>query len=58
MSILELPVGSQEALKGSMCHVPIDISPTVNKSPCNLEDTDTVSIKNKVEEVIQKCILF
>ena len=57
MSILELTVGRQQALKGSICHVPVDISPTVNKLPCNLEDTDSVH-KNKVEKVIQKCSLF
>ena len=30
MTIIELPIGGQQALKGSICHVPVDMSPTVN----------------------------
>ena len=31
--------------------MPIDISPTVNSLPCNLEDTETVSVKIKQKKI-------
>ena len=51
MTIIELPVGGQQALKGSICHVSVDISPTVNNLPHNLEDTETVSVKIKWKKI-------
>ena len=51
MTIIELPVGGQQALKGSICHVPVDISPTVNSLPRNVEDTETVSVKIKRKKI-------
>ena len=51
MTIIELPVGGQQALKGSICHILVDISPTVNSLPHNLEDTETVSVKIKQKKI-------
>ena len=51
MTIIELPVGGQQALKGGICHVPVDISPTVNNLPCNQEDTETVLVKIKWKKI-------
>ena len=56
MTIIELPVGGQQALKGSICHVPVDISPTVNSLPRNLEDTETVSVKIKRKKIYKGAV--
>ena len=56
MTIMELPVGGQQALKGSICHVPVDISPTVNSLPHNLEDTETVSEKIKWKKIYKGAV--
>ena len=56
MTIIELPVGGQQALKGSICHVPVDISPTVNSLPRNLEDIETVSVKIKQKKIYKGAV--
>ena len=56
MTIIELPVGGQQALKGSICHVPVDILPTVNSLPCNLEDTKRVSVKIKWKKIYKGAV--
>ena len=56
MTIIELPVGGQQALKGSICHVPVDISPTVNSLPHNLEDTERVSVKIKQKKIYKGAV--
>ena len=47
MTIRELLMDGQKSLKGNMCHIPVDISPTINTLPHTLEDTQTVSVKLK-----------
>ena len=56
MTIIELPVGGQQALKGSIYHVPVDISPTVNSLPHNLEDTERVSVKIKQKKIYKGAV--
>ena len=51
--LIELPVGGQQSLRGSICHVPVDISPAVNGLPHNAEDTETVSVKIKWKKYIK-----
>ena len=51
ITIIELPVGGQQALKGSICHVP-----TVNSLPHNLEDTETVSVKIKKKKIYKGAV--
>ena len=52
MTIKELPVGGQHSLQGNICHVPFDVSTTVNSLPCCLEDTQTVLVKMKRRKII------
>ena len=33
MTIRELPMGGQKSLKGNVCHVPVEVFPTVNSLP-------------------------
>ena len=47
MNVREHPVGGQKAIHGSICHVPVDVAPTVNSLPCDLEENDTISVKIK-----------
>ena len=47
MNVRECPVGGQKAIHGSICHVPVDVAPTVNSLPCDLEENDTTSVKIK-----------
>ena len=47
MTIRELPVGGQKLLHGNICHVPVDVSLTVNSSPHCLQDTENISVKMK-----------
>ena len=47
MSIWELPVGFQKCLCESVCHVPVEVSATVNNLPRTLDDMQTVSVKLK-----------
>ena len=47
MTIRELPMGGQKSLKGNMCHIAVDVSPTINTLPHTLEETQTVSVKLK-----------
>ena len=47
MNVRECPVGGQKAIYGSICHVPVDVAPTVSSLPCNMQETDTISVKIK-----------
>ena len=47
MSIQELPVALQKCLHGNVCHVPVEVSATVNNLPRTLNDMQTVSVKLK-----------
>ena len=47
MNVRECPVGGQKAIHGSICHVPVDVAPTVNSLPHALEENDTISVKIK-----------
>ena len=52
MNVRECPVGGQKAIHGSICHVPVDVAPTVNSLPCHLEENDTISVKINVKNPI------
>ena len=41
MNVRERPVGRQKAIHGSICHVPVDVAPTVSSLPHNMQETDT-----------------
>ena len=45
INVRERPVGGQKAIHGSICHVLVDVAPTVNRLPCDLEENDTISVK-------------
>ena len=47
MSVRELPVGFQICLQGDACHVPVEVSATVNNLPRTLDDMETVTVKLK-----------
>ena len=47
MNVRECPVGGQKAIHGSICHVPVDVTPTVNSLPHDLEENDAISVKIK-----------
>ena len=47
MTIRELLKGGQKSLKGNLCHIPVDVSPTINTLTHTLEETQTVSGKLK-----------
>ena len=47
MNVRECPVGGQKAIYGSICHVPVDVAPTVSSLPHNMQETDTISVKIK-----------
>ena len=47
MNVREHPVGGQKAIYGSICHVPVDVAPTVSSLPRNMQETDTMSVKIK-----------
>ena len=32
----------QQLTKGNICHVPVDVVPTINKLPYTLQDTQTM----------------
>ena len=51
MVVWEISVGGQLSLWGSICHVPVVVSPTVNCVLCYLEDTDTKLVKMKHKKV-------
>ena len=33
MTIRKLSMGGQKLLKGNICHIPVDVSPTINSYP-------------------------
>ena len=43
-------MGCQKLLHGNICHVPVDVSPTVNSLPCCLQDTEIISVKMKCKK--------
>ena len=47
MNVRECPVDGQKAIYGSICHVPVDIAPTVSSLPRNMQETNTISVKIK-----------
>ena len=57
MNVREHPVGGQKAIYGSICHVPVDVAPTVSSLPCNMQETDTISVKIKCKQSYKHHVL-
>ena len=57
MNVRECPVGDQKAIYGSICHVPVDVAPTVSSLPCNMQETDTISVKIKCKHSYKHHVL-
>ena len=57
MNVREHPVGAQKAIYGSICHVPVDVAPTVSSLPCNMQETDTISVKIKCKHSYKHHVL-
>ena len=47
MNVRECPVGGQKVIRGSICHVPVDVASTLNSLPHDFEENDTISVKIK-----------
>ena len=47
MTLKELLMGGQQSIKGNVCHVPVDVAPTINILPHTLQDTQTIFVKFK-----------
>ena len=56
MTIRELPVGGQHSLQGNICHVLVDVSPTVNSLPYCIEDTQIVLVKMKCKKMYKSVV--
>ena len=56
MTIRELPMGGQKSLKGNVCHVPVEVSPTVNSLPHTLQETQTVSVNLKQKKCYKTAV--
>ena len=54
MQIGSHPMGHQTFVWGNIVNVPVDIASTVNTLPCNLSDTETITIKIQKEERVQE----
>ena len=57
MNVRECPVGGQKAIYGSICHVPVDVAPAVSSLPCNMQETDTISVKIKCKHSYKHHVL-
>ena len=56
-NVREHPVGGQKAIYGSICHVPVDVAPTVSSLPHNMQETNTVSVKIKCKHSYKHHVL-
>ncbi|XP_069109182.1 uncharacterized protein [Argopecten irradians] len=57
MQIRELPRGGQYSVKGNVVNVPIDIQPTINALPRQLDEHFTVAVKLKKRLAYKSCVL-
>ena len=57
MNVRECPVGGQKAIYGSICHVPVDVAPTISSLPRNMQETDTISVKIKCKHSYKHHVL-
>ncbi|KAK3108678.1 hypothetical protein FSP39_013177 [Pinctada imbricata] len=55
MQMRELPRGGQYCVKGNVINVPVDIQPTINALPRNMDDTFTIPLKLKKKLSYKKC---
>ena len=55
MQIRELPRGGQYCIKGNVVNVPVDIQPTINTLPREMDENFTVPVKLKKKLVYKKC---
>ncbi|KAK3090521.1 hypothetical protein FSP39_012459 [Pinctada imbricata] len=55
MQMRELPRGGQYCVKGNVVNVPVDIQPTINALPRNMDKTFTIPIKLKKKLSYKKC---
>ena len=52
MQFRELRCGGQQLVHGNIVNVPVDIAPTVNTLPRNMNDTETIAVKFKQKKNI------
>ena len=57
INIRELPVGGQYSMRGGICHVPIEISPLVDKLPRTLNSEEVINIKIKRKLEYKHCYI-
>ncbi|PJE78258.1 ATP-dependent RecD-like DNA helicase [invertebrate metagenome] len=57
MQIRELPRGGQYSVKGNVVNVPIDIQPTINALPRQMDEHFTVAVKLKKRLTYKSCVL-
>ena len=57
MNVWEHPVGGQKAIHSSICHVPVDVAPTVKFLPYDLEENDSISVKIKCKRPYKHHVL-
>ncbi|XP_033756117.1 uncharacterized protein LOC117338862 [Pecten maximus] len=57
MQIRELPRGGQYSVKGNVVNVPIDIQPTINALPRQMDEHFTVAVKMKKRLTYKSCVL-
>lgn len=58
MQIRELPRGGQMSVKGNVVNVPVDIQPTVNALPRQLDEHVTIAVKLKKKTFSQVCMFL
>jgi hypothetical protein len=57
MQIRRLPRGGQFSVKGNVVNVPVDIQPTINSLPRNMDKSGTIAVKLKKRLQYKKVIL-
>ena len=55
MQIRELPSGGQFSVKGNVVNVPVDIQPTIQSLPRNIDETGTIAVKVKRRLEYKSC---
>ncbi len=55
MQVRELPRGGQYSIKGNVINVPVDIQPTINALPRQMDENFTIAVKLKKKMTYRKC---
>ena len=56
MQIHQLPRGGQFSIKGNVVNVPVDIQPTINSLPRNIDKSGTIAVNLKKKMQCKKVI--